>query len=193
MRGTGQGRGRSRATRGATLVEVLLTSVVLLGGVAAAGSVVVHTVRQGRRNLAQAQVQALAERELEAVVARGCRATGTDPCEALKALPRTERRFRWNANGVPTELEGEPAEGERVYRVEVDVDPPYEDGERGVPAVERLLVPGGRAPHLVNVRVTVRWDDPERGPLAAAVQTRVSPDLPAPPVAGPPAVAAGAP
>jgi type II secretory pathway pseudopilin PulG len=172
---------KRRAPRGLSLVEVLATAVVLLVGLVAASQVVVSTVTNNRRVLAQAQAQAIAERTLERLVGIGCNGVPTNPCGVLIGMDDdADEVVYWSANGEPTD-QATASDGSlrRAYTVNIDVDPPFEGAERGQPAVDRPLA-NGQAGQLVNVRVTVLWDEPGRPRQALALQSRVSPSNPAP-------------
>ncbi|MCP3102473.1 hypothetical protein LZ198_26725 [Myxococcus sp. K15C18031901] len=169
-----------RAARGITLLEVLATAVVLLLGLVAASQVVVATVAQNRRVLSQAQAQVIAERTLERLVGLGCAAGPPSPCGPLMALDAApDEVVYWSASGEPsataTADDGSPR---RAYTVNVDVDPPFEGSERGQPALDRALDSAGQPGQMVNVRVTVMWDEPGRPRQALALQTRISPAAP---------------
>jgi Tfp pilus assembly protein PilV len=170
----------SRHPRGITLLEVMATAVVLLVGLVAASQVVLSTVANNRRVLAQAQAQTIAERTLERLVGVGCNAVPPNPCATLMAMDDDpDEVVYWSANGEPgdtaTATDGSPR---RAYTVNIDVDPPFEGAERGQPAVDRQLA-NGMAGQQVNVRVTVLWDEQGRPRQALALQTRISPSNPA--------------
>ncbi len=166
---------RSRAQRGATLIEVMATGVVLILGLLGAAMLVHYTAKQNRRTLTQTQAQLIAERELERISALGCQ--NDPPCANIQALAAASPYSVWQrVNGGI--LTAAPAAGEppaREYSVMVDVDPPFEDGEVGEPAVNRVLA-NGQVGNLVNVRVAVSWKEPgEDRSRVFVLQTRMAP------------------
>ena len=173
----------SRRRRGLTLLETLVTAAVLILGIGVVASTVVSIVRLNRRNLAQAQAYTLAEWWLERMTRMGC--TGNDvntACNDIKALDDSSRILYWNASGIPSTTAPTGPELARPYTVTIDVDPPFEGNELGVPRLSRpFAVPGSPNPVslslTVNVRVTVSWEDElSRGQVhAVALQTRVGP------------------
>lgn len=161
---------RARLQRGITLIETMATMAILTVGLLAVSLTVLQTVKSNRRSLSQAQASVLAERELESIVAMGCRASAlANACANITALDGTERGpFYWTADGAMTDVE--PTEPARQYQVLVDVDPPAEDGETGAPAFD------GVSPNIINVRVTVRWQEANEDQFeAVALQTRMAP------------------
>lgn len=170
--------------RGVTLVEVAVSMAVLAMGIAAVGSLVLVANGQNRRTLAMSQAEAIAQRELERILALGCTNGGSDTifCDNVRALDRSVYNVPWAAAGNPN-LSGTAAPGVRNFHVEVDVDGPgncnavscFEGSETGAPVLARALVPGQPLPHILNVRVTVSWTEPERPRQVVALQTRVTP------------------
>jgi type II secretory pathway pseudopilin PulG len=171
-----------RARRGASFIEVMAAMGVMCMGIAAIGSLVLATVGQNRRTLAQAQAEAVAQRELERILALGCTNGSSDTafCDNVRSLDRTGYDVAWGVSSLPG---APPVPGARTYHVDVDVDGPgncnggtcYEGNETGAPLLTRALVPGQPAPRLLNVRVTVSWTERDRPRQAVALQTRVAP------------------
>ncbi len=156
---------------------------VMAMGIAAVGSLVLSATTQNRRTLATAQAEAIAQRELERVLALGCNNPTSDTafCDNVRALDRTGYVVTWGATSM---LGSAPTAATRSYRVDIDVDGPgncnggnpcFEGNETGAPLLARPLVPGQPAPHLLNVRVTVSWLERERARQSVALQTRVAP------------------
>jgi len=166
------------SARGAGLIEVMATMAVMTFGILALGLTVSQTATQTRRNLSATQAQMVAERVLEGIVQEGC--TGTiesGPCTNLIAR-EAPRDFWVSAAGEVAEVQSTaPGLNQRRYHVSVDVDPPYENPAvaHGSPPVDRQLVPGAPPGNVVNVRVSVTWQEPGRPTQAVALQTRVSP------------------
>ena len=164
-----------RAVRGATLVEVLATSTILLLGLGGAMMALGATSRQNRNTLSVAQAHAIAERELERFRAMGCTSPNlANPCANLSALDGDTSTVWQTADGPP--LPSAPAVPARRYDVAVDVDPPTESpGETGAPALDRVLASGSPG-SIVNVRVSVSWQEPgTSGERVVVLQTRVAP------------------
>jgi len=170
----------SRRRRGITLLETLMTAAVLILGIGVVASTVVSIVRLNRRNLAQAQAYTIAEWWLERVTRMGCDASTnpTAPCGAITNLNNKPFTLYWNASGIPSEVAPPPGNKEvaRPYEVTIDVDPPFEGNEKGMPNVSREIA-GVTLKQTVNVRVTVSWrDELSRSDYhAVALQTRVGP------------------
>jgi type II secretory pathway pseudopilin PulG len=170
--------------RGATLLEVAAAMGVLAMGIAAVGSLVLVAKGQNRRTLSMAQAEAVAQRELEHIEALGCNNASSDTafCDNVRALDRTGYDVQWTLSGAPT-VGGTAVGPVRTYHVDIDVDGPgncngvpcFEGAETGAPLLGRTLVPGQPAPHVLNVRVTVSWAEPNRPRQAVALQTRVAP------------------
>ena len=165
-----------RHERGLTLLESMATAVVLMIGILGVLIVLVAASRQNRRNDNQTQATLIAEQELERIVALRCKGEGTTPCSNIQEMDRRVRQVWWAANGEMSEVApvaGEPPRME--YTVAVDVDPPVEGGEQGSPLLSRpiagITIPTG---HVVNVRVTVSWEEPSFPRRAVALQTRMS-------------------
>lgn len=151
---------KQRASRGVTLLEVMATMAVMLVGVAAAMTVVSQTTRSNRRTLTANQAQIIAEQTLENILQLGCQ--GSPTCEVVTSetfdMYQTSEGLLRNA--PPTD----PKIIARKYTVNVDVDNSkapgtVEEGKAGEPAITRNLV-GTTAGTLVNVRVSVSWDEP---------------------------------
>lgn len=167
---------RCRGPRGVTLIEAMATMVVLLLGIMAVALLLLQTVKSNRRNLSQAQAATLAERELERILAMGCRPPpNAMSCPNIQALDgQVLGPFYWSAGGEMTTTA--PAGPSREYEVLVDVDP----GQEGSEVVSRPVGPSGlTSSATVNVRVTVRWREAGEGadaPFEAiALQTRMAP------------------
>ncbi|MGE6756604.1 type IV pilus modification PilV family protein [Corallococcus interemptor] len=169
---------KQRASRGVTLLEVMATMAVMLLGVAAAMTVVSQTTRSNRRTLTANQAQIIAERTLENILQRGCQ--GSPTCDVAK-----DETFNvWQTsdgflrNSAPTD----PKVVARMYTVNVDVDNPQvpgtmeAGGSMGEPALNRTLV-GASPGTLVNVRVSVSWDEPgiRTDRQMVVMQTRMAP------------------
>ncbi|MBZ4420814.1 prepilin-type N-terminal cleavage/methylation domain-containing protein [Myxococcus sp. RHSTA-1-4] len=171
----------SRHARGITLIEVMLSMVVLLLGVTAALMVVRQTTESNRRTLTALQAQLIAEQALENITAMGC--TANPPCGNLAA--QDNRRYTvWQTSAGELREVAPPADViAREYEVAVDVDSgaipgSIESGSVGAPAVNRDLVNGvaGSVGNIANVRVSVSWREQERNERQVVVlQTRVAP------------------
>lgn len=171
-----------RSRRGTTLIEVMAAMGVMAVGIAAIGSLVLAATSQNRRTLAMAQAEAVAQRELERVLALGCTNGNSDTafCDNVRALDRTGYDVAWGASALPGVA---PDPATRTYHVDLDVDGPgdcnggpcFEGSETGAPLLARALVPGQGPPRVLNVRVTVSWLERDRPRQAVALQTRVSP------------------
>ena len=171
-----------KGPRGASFIEVMAAMGVMAMGIAAIGSLVLATTAQNRRTLSQAQAEAVAQRELERVLALGCTNGSSDTafCDNVRALDRTGYDVAWGVSTLPGVA---PLPSTRVYHVDIDVDGPgncnggpcFEGSETGAPLLARPLVPGQPAPHVLNVRVTVSWNEQSRTRQAVALQTRVAP------------------
>lgn len=152
-------------------------------GIAAMGSLVIASASQNRRTFANAQAEAIAQQELERVLALGCTngSSDTDFCDNVRQLDRTGYDVAWSVAALP----GTNAAGSaRKYHVDIDVDGSgncnganacFEGSETGAPLLTRTLVPGQPAPRILNVRVTVSWSERERPRQAVVLQTRVAP------------------
>ncbi len=169
---------KQRASRGVTLLEVMATMAVMLLGVAAAMTVVSQTTRSNRRTLTANQAQIIAERTLENIVQRGCQ--GSPTCDTVR-----DQTFEvWQTadgflrNSAPTD----PKIVARKYTVDVDVDNPAVPGTMeagsglGEPALNRNLA-AGAAGTVVNVRVSVSWNEPgiRADRQMVVMQTRMAP------------------
>lgn len=171
-----------RSRRGATLIEVIAAMGVMAMGIAAVSSLVLSATAQNRRTLAMAQAEAVAQRELERVLALGCTNGTSDTifCDNVRALDRTGYDVSWGVSTLPGTA---TTASTRTYHVDIDVDGPgncngdpcFEGNETGAPLLARALVPGQPAPHVLNVRVTVSWTERDRPRQAVALQTRVAP------------------
>lgn len=170
--------------RGMTMLEVMFTMAVLTTGMLGTMAVVSETVKYNRRSSSGTQAQTIADRVLEEISSRGCQpifGMGSDACGNVKALDQTSRDFYWSIDGrlaeklSTTDYQGLPLQGgqpppdAKHYIAYVDVDPPFESGESYASAA--LLNTGG----VVNVRVTVVWDDGGGVMQSVALQTRVRP------------------
>ncbi|QRO01563.1 hypothetical protein JRI60_22345 [Archangium violaceum] len=171
---------RHRSVRGVSLLESMVTAVVLILGIGMVAGTVITVTKLNRRNLAQAQAYTIAEWWLERVTRIGCDAVADPdhPCSAIAALDHKEETVYWSASGAPTlqvPAAGDP-EVRRPYRVSIDVDPPLEGNELGDPVLNRTEK-GVTLRRAVNVRVTVGWQDEGSGDSfqAVALQTRVGP------------------
>jgi type II secretory pathway pseudopilin PulG len=168
--------------RGVTFIEVMASMGVMAMGIAAISSLVLASTSQNRRTLAQAQAEAVAQRELERIVALGCSNGTSDTafCDNIRALDRTGYQVAW---GAASQIGSSPSNSTRQYRVDIDVDGPglcngapcFEGSETGAPLLSRQLVPGQPAPRVLNVRVIVSWVERERPRQAVVLQTRVAP------------------
>lgn len=158
----------------------MATAVALMLGILGITLTVQASSRQNRRNNNLNQATLIAEQELERIVALHCdNQQIADPCLNIKALDNTARQVWWSANGRM--METAPGAGDPpqvAYTLAVDVDPPFEAGETGAPALNRTIVTHGAAIPanvVVNVRVTVSWVEPNSPRRAVALQTRMSP------------------
>lgn len=168
---------QQRASRGVTLLEVMATMAIMLLGVAAAMTVVSQTTRANRRTLTNNQAQIIAERTLDDILMRGCQ--GTTDCSNLS---NSTTKVYQTAEGLlrstpPTE----PGLVAREYEVTVDVDNTAlvgtaEGAKWGEPALNRHLM-SGTAGRLVNVRVSVSWEElgVRTGRQMVVLQTRLAP------------------
>jgi prepilin-type N-terminal cleavage/methylation domain-containing protein len=161
--------------RGVTFVEVMISMAIASVGITGAAGLVMASSTVVRRTQARAQAQELVQRELEGLVARGCLPDPSAWCSNITALDGRSTRV-WL--GVDSELltvaPATPDPTVREYRVDVDVDPPYEGTERGFPRIERPLDGATGRGSAVNVRVTVSWLEGQRR-QAAVLQTRMAP------------------
>ncbi|NMO20053.1 pilus assembly protein [Pyxidicoccus fallax] len=175
-------RQRTRQSRGITLIEVMVSIVILMMGITAALMVVRKTAQSNRRTLTALQAQLIAEQTLEDITAMGC--SPTPPCGNLAAQDR--RRYTVWQTAAGELRQTQPPEGvvAREYEVAVDVDSgaipgSIESGSAGAPAVNRDLVSGvaGSTGNVANVRVSVSWVEAEAraGRQVVVLQTRVSP------------------
>ncbi|NOK07607.1 type IV pilus modification PilV family protein [Corallococcus exercitus] len=169
---------KQRASRGVTLLEVMATMAVMLLGVAAAMTVVSQTTRSNRRTLTANQAQIIAERTLENILQRGCQ--GSPNCDTVRdnTFEVWQTADGFLRNTAPTD----PKILARKYTVDVDVDNPkvpstLEAGSGlGEPSLNRNLV-AGTGGTLVNVRVSVSWDEPgiRADRQMVVMQTRMAP------------------
>ncbi|RKH04349.1 type II secretion system protein [Corallococcus sp. CA053C] len=151
---------KQRASRGVTLLEVMATMAVMLVGVAAAMTVVSQTTRSNRRTLTANQAQIIAEQTLENILQVGCQGSPTCEVATNSTFDVYQTSEGFLRNTPPTDANVIA----RKYTVNVDVDNSkapgtLEDGKVGEPALTRGLV-GATAGTLVNVRVSVSWDEP---------------------------------
>lgn len=168
-----------------TLLEVMVSTGVLVTGMMATMQVVSTQVRFNRRAYAQTQAQTIAEKVLEDISSRGCirdsqyMTNPNDLCGNLKRLDNTQRQFFWGPDkrlgervggvyvGMQLDGAGNPPPDARQYLATIDVDPPFEGGESYATQLP---------PNMVNVRVTVSWrENPNAAPEAVALNTRVLP------------------
>ena len=171
-----------RLRRGASFIEVMAAMGVMCMGIAAISSLVLATTSQNRRTLAQAQAEAVAQRELERIISLGCTNGSSDTafCDNIRSLDRTQYDVAWGAAALPGTAVNLST---RQYHVNIDVDGPgncngapcFEGSETGAPILARTMVPGQPPPHVLNVRVTVSWLEANRPRQAVALQTRVAP------------------
>lgn len=170
----------TQPARGATLIEVMATTLVLLTGLGAAMLLVTETARQNRRNFIATQAQLIAEQELENIVAQGC--TPEPPCGNIRrydSIPYNSYPLWQTTSGEL--LREEPRDRSvvtRRFRVDIDVDgaDQFEGSERGSPRLDRTLV-AGLSGTVYNVRLSVSWEEPgSNGQRQVVVlQTRVAP------------------
>lgn len=170
------------ARRGTTLIEVAVTMGIVAMGIAAITSLVLVSSTQNRRTNANAQAEAIAQRELERILALGCTngSSDTNFCDNVRSLDRTGYDVAWSAAALPGTA---VTASTRSYHLDVDVDGPgncngapcFEGNETGAPVLARTLVPGQPTPRLLNVRVTVSWTERDRPRQAVVLQTRVAP------------------
>ncbi|RKH65005.1 type IV pilus modification PilV family protein [Corallococcus llansteffanensis] len=169
---------KQRSSRGVTLLEVMATMAVMLLGVAAAMTVVSQTSRANRRTLTANQAQVIAERTLEEILTMGCQ--GTPPCNNLGNIS-TRKVYQTAGGELSDTAPVGPGVVAREYEVNVDVDNSaavgsVEGSKWGEPAINRPLS-GTTAGNIVNVRVTVSWDEPgvRAGRQMIVLQTRMAP------------------
>ncbi len=168
-----------RSARGMTLIETMATMVVLSFGLLGVTFVVLQGSRTNRRTYAQQQAYAIAEMELERIIRMGCTRAGPE-CSNLSPLDDTTSDVYWGAEGAySTVPDAGAGTSPRRYRVAIDIDPPFEGAETGSPPTARVGTINGIQTTIVNVRVTVSWQEDGLGPnpptRVASVQTRVSP------------------
>ncbi|RKH15756.1 type II secretion system protein [Corallococcus praedator] len=165
-----------RASRGVTLLEVMATMAVMLLGVAAAMTVVSQTSTANRRTLTANQAQIIAEQTLENILTEGCQ--GQVNCADL--TNRTFQVYQTSEGLLRNTPPTDPNILAREYTVNVDVDNVMapltaEGGKWGNPPVNRPLV-GATTGNLVNVRVSVSWEEPNirSGRQVVVLQTRMA-------------------
>ncbi|RYZ39754.1 MAG: type II secretion system protein [Myxococcaceae bacterium] len=165
-----------RASRGVTLLEVMATMAVMLLGVSAAMTVVSQTSFANRRTLTANQAQIIAERTLESILTAGCQ--GLPNC--AERINETFRVYQTSEGLLRDTPPADPKVLAREYTVDVDVDNVMspisaEGGKWGNPPVNRPLV-GGEAGNLLNVRVSVSWEEPgvRSGRQVVVLQTRMA-------------------
>ncbi|RKH05195.1 prepilin-type N-terminal cleavage/methylation domain-containing protein [Corallococcus carmarthensis] len=166
---------KQRASRGVTMLEVMTTMAVMLLGVAAAMTVVSQTTLSNRRTLTANQAQVIAEQALEQMLTEGCQSA---TCTNLK--DKTYTLWQTAAGALRTTAPA-PSLVARMYTVNVDVDNPkeastMEGAKLGSPPLDRIVV-AGEIGTIVNVRVSVSWDEPgiRTGRQMVVLQTRMSP------------------
>lgn len=179
---------RARQTRGETLLEAMAVIMVLALGILGVTFMIVQATRQNRRTLSAAQAQAIAEWRLEQIEGEGCSRVviyAGNPCHNLKRLDNTVAQVWWSSNGpvlqAPPALGPDDAQA-RPYTLAIDVDGRgtdpvsgntlFEGAEQGSPVLDFY---NGTAMNLLNVRVTVSWDEPGFNTQAVVLQTRISP------------------
>jgi hypothetical protein len=157
--------------------------MVLALGTLGATFLVTQSVRANRQSLTGAQAQMIAEWELEQIEGEGCSSVIVypgNPCHNIKRLDgQVIPTVYWSADGP---VRTAPTPFARPYSVAVDVDgtgtnpisgtPLFEGLERGGPALDLYA---GQTMNLLNVRVTVSWDEPNQPTHAVVLQTRVAP------------------
>jgi hypothetical protein len=162
--------------RGVTFIEAMMSMVVAAIGVSGVVSLVVASSTIVRRTQTRNQALALAQRELEDIVARGCNPDPAAWCNNIQALDgRSSSVWLSVDSGLKATAPTTPDPSLRQFTIDLDVDPPYEGAERGFPRIERPLDNGATHGSVVNVRVTVSWVEPNRSRQAAVLQTRMSP------------------
>lgn len=163
-------------TRGVTMLEAMVSMAIAAIGISGVASLVVASSTVVRRTQTRQQATEVARRELERIAALGCNPDPAAFCGNIMALDgRTSTVWLSVDSGLTTAAPTTPDPSLRAFRVDVDVDPPYEGAERGSPVIERPLDGASGRGSVVNVRVTVSWVE-ARGPRQAAVlQTRMSP------------------
>ncbi|MBN9688240.1 MULTISPECIES: type IV pilus modification PilV family protein [unclassified Corallococcus] len=167
---------KQRASRGVTLLEVMATMTVMLLGVMAAMTVVSQTSVSNRRTLTANQAQVIAEQALERVMTLGC----LNPnCTNLR--DETYSVWQTAAGALRAEEPVEPGLVAREYSVNIDVDNPkdpttMEGAKVGWPPLDRIVV-AGQTGTIVNVRVSVSWDEPglRSDRQMVVLQTRMAP------------------
>lgn len=174
-------RALRRHTRGLSLLETMATATVLMIGILGILLTLLTASRHNRRNNNLNQATLIAEQELERVVNLRCAGEPvSDPCANIKQLDNAVRPVWWSANGRMQELEPLAGAAPHLrYELMLDVDPPFEGGEQGAPALARVIAPHGTQlplDQVVNVRVTVSWAEaPDAPRRAVALQTRMAP------------------
>ncbi|AKQ69037.1 Type IV fimbrial biogenesis protein PilV [Myxococcus hansupus] len=174
-------RALRRHARGLSLLETMATAAVLMLGILGILYTLLAASRHNRRNNNLNQATLIAEQELERVVNLRCSGEPvSDPCANIKQLDNSVRPVWWSANGRMRELEPlANAPPHLRYDLMLDVDPPFEGGEQGAPALARVIAPHGTQlplDQVVNVRVTVSWaEEPGAPRRAVALQTRMAP------------------
>jgi hypothetical protein len=157
------------------MLEAMMSMAVAAVGVSGVAGLVVTSSTVVRRNQTRNQATDLARRELESIQALGCNPDPAAWCNNIQALDgRTSVVWLSVDSGLRTTAPTAPDSSLRAFRVDVDVDPPYEGAERGAPLIERPLDGVSRG-SVVNVRVTVSWTEPNRPRQAAVLQTRMAP------------------
>ncbi len=156
-------------------MEAMVTMALGALGIVGVMSLLLSSSALVRRGNTEAQALMLAQRELESIASRGCTAN----CDNVLALDNSVKRV-WASttsglvNVVPAP--GDPVR--REFRLVIDADAPghFEGAETGSPALARPLDgTGAVAGTVVNVRVTVSWEQSAGVQRAVALQTRVSP------------------
>ncbi|MFT3709132.1 MAG: prepilin-type N-terminal cleavage/methylation domain-containing protein [Archangium sp.] len=162
--------------RGVTMLEAMISMVVAAIGVSGVASLVVTSSAVVRRTQTRQQATEIARRELERIAAMGCNPDPAAWCNNITALDgRTSTVWLSVDSGLQTTAPTGVDSSLRAFRIDVDVDPPYEGAERGSPIIERPLDGATGRGSVVNVRVTVSWTEPKRPRQAAVLQTRMAP------------------
>jgi hypothetical protein len=158
------------------MLEAMISMVIAAVGVSGVAGLVLTSSTVVRRTQTRHQAEELARRELERIAAIGCNPDPAAWCSNITALDgRTSTVWLSVDSGLQTTAPATPDPSLRAFRIDVDVDPPYEGAERGAPVIERSLDGAGARGSIVNVRVTVSWAEPTRPRQAAALQTRLAP------------------
>lgn len=163
---------------GATLMEAMMTMALGALGIVGVMALLLSSAALVRRGNTEAQALMLAQRELEDIASRGCTQVPIPNCNNVLALDDTVSTV-WasTTSGLVTVAPVPTDPVRRAFRLAIDADAPgfFEGWETGSPALNRPLDAMGNAGIIVNVRVTVSWEQPLGVQRAVALQTRVSP------------------